>query len=87
VDIDHEFKNLEFSKKESDDRNRFLEKEIEDSKIFRVFIYANEDSDKIINDYKAREKTLRDKERDKLLGMTKNLKKESLKLEESNSLI
>jgi len=47
----------------------------------------------LINDLTTREKTLREKlaciegERDNLLGTIKNMKKESLKLEESNYLL
>jgi len=52
-----------------------------------------EDNDKVISDLRSCEKTLRDMftciegERDNLLGMIKNIKKESLTLEVSNNLL
>jgi len=92
VSLDHDFVALKLSKKESDDRVLILEKKLKDLKNSKVPVCAVEDK-KLIDDFTTREKTLRDKfvliegERDKLLSLIDNLKKKSLSLEESNSLL
>jgi len=53
VDMDRDFRKLELSKKESDDRVRFLERELEDFKNSRVNVCAVEDS-VLINDFRPR---------------------------------
>ena len=92
VSLDHDIVSLKLSKKKSDERVLVLEKELEDLKNSRVPVCAIEDK-KLIDDFTAREKTLRNKfvliegERDKLLSLIDNLKKNSLSLEESNYLL
>ena len=59
VDMNHDFKSLKKSKKESEDKVRYLKKELEDSKISRIGVLAIEDN--LIDDLTACEKTLKDK--------------------------
>ena len=86
----NDFNMIKLGKKESDDRVLVLEKELEDLKNSSVCAIEENNS---INDFVAREKALRDKfahiegERDNLLGVIDNLKKESLKFEELNFLL
>ena len=87
-----DFDSLKIVKKKSDEKVLVLENELKDLKNSRVPVCAVEDK-KLIDDFTAREKTLRNKfvliegERDKLLSLIDNLKKASLNLEESNSLL
>ena len=66
---------------------------MEDLKNSIVCVCAKEDKNILVNEFVAHEETLREKfalikgERDTLYGIIENLKKASLNLEESNSLL